>query len=96
VSGGHRSSPASAAARGGAQALVLGAIQVEELRIGEHVVQSRRALEGCDLPEQRLAGARGGDALNHDFRARVREITDLQHGREKRDQERHGDQRQAD
>ena len=80
----------------GAQALVLRAVQLEELRIGEHVVQARRALERGDLPEQRLAGARAGDALNDDFRARVCEIADLQHGGENGDQERHGDQRQAD
>ena len=81
---------------GGGQAFILGAVQVEELRVAEHVVQARRALEGCDLPEQRLAGTRAGDALNDDFRTRVGEIADLQHGGEKGDQERHGDQRQAD
>jgi len=33
----------------------------------EHVVQARRALERGDLPEQRLAGTRAGDALDDDL-----------------------------
>ncbi len=80
----------------GPQALIQGAVLVEELAVAQHVVQARRALEGCDLPEQRLAGARAGDALDDDFRPPVRQVADLQHGGEKGDQQRHGDQRQAD
>ena len=38
-----------------AQQRVLGAVQLEQLRVIEHVVEARRALERGDLPEQRLA-----------------------------------------
>ena len=70
----------------GAQALVLGAVQVEELRVVQHLVEARGALERGDLAEQRLAGARARDALDDDLLAGLGEIADLQHGGQDGDQ----------
>ena len=79
-----------------AQEPVLGAKRLEELRVAEHVVQARGALEGGHLPEQRLAGTGVSDALEHDLLPGVGEVADLQDGDQNRDEQRHGHEGQAD
>ncbi len=78
------------------QARILRAVQIEQLRVVQHVVEARGALERGDLTEQLLAGAGGRDALDHDLLTGVGQRADLQGGGQDGDQKRHGDQRQAE
>jgi hypothetical protein len=64
------------------------------VRVVQHRVQSRGALEGGDLPEQRLARTRTGHALDDDLLPRLGEIAHLQYGEQNGRQQRHGDHRQ--
>ena len=84
-------------ARGWLRRLVLRAVTLEELRVVQHVVEARGALEGGDLLEQ-LPGWRVPPVTPWMtiFWPVVGEVADLQHGGEDGDQQRHGDQHQAD
>jgi len=74
------------------EALVLGAIKVEELWVGQHTELARSAFQGRDLGEQGLAGARRAYPLDDDPLAGVGEDPHLQQGGHDRGDQRHGHQ----
>src|SRR5579862_9469483 len=79
-----------------AQMLILRAVELEELGVVEYVEETGRPFEGGNLSEQRLAGARPGDALDDDLLAGFGQITDLEHRGQDRDEQRHSDQRHSE
>jgi len=79
-----------------AQPVILRAVELEELRVLQHLVQARGTLERGDLREQRLAGARPGDSLDDDLLTGFGQIADLQHGGQDGGEQRHRHQRQAE
>ncbi len=76
--------------------IVLAAVHVEERRVVENAVQPGGALERHDLADQFLARPRSRHAFDDDFLAGIGHFPDLQRGVQDCDEQRDGDQRQAE
>ncbi|HWM66914.1 MAG TPA: hypothetical protein VNO35_10045 [Steroidobacteraceae bacterium] len=75
---------------------ILAAVQLEQVGIAEDVIQTRGPFQRGDLTEQLLAGARRRDTLDNDLLTGISQLADLQRCGQHSDEERHGNQRQAE